>query len=105
MTARQLNHTSAPWADGRQFSLHWEAVLTDTSWQDKGRCAEVDPEAWFPEKGGSAAPAKKICRGCPVVQECLEYALTNDIVWGIWGATSPKERRRLRRSRAQEAAA
>lgn len=99
MTARQRNHASSPWADGGQPSLLWEALLADTAWQDRGRCAEVDPEAWFPEKGGTAAPAKQICRQCPVVQECLEYALTNDIAWGIWGATSPKERRKLRRPR------
>lgn len=35
-------------------------------WQDKALCAQTDPEAFFPEKGGSTREAKKICLGCEV---------------------------------------
>ncbi len=67
------------------------------SWQEGALCAETDPEAFFPEKGGSTREAKKICTGCEVKAECLEYALANDERFGIWGGLSERERRRLRR--------
>ena len=67
------------------------------SWQERALCAETDPEAFFPEKGGSTREAKRICTGCEVKAECLEYALSNDERFGIWGGLSERERRRLRR--------
>ena len=67
------------------------------AWQADALCAETDPEAFFPEKGGSTREAKKICTGCEVKAECLEYALSNDERFGIWGGLSERERRRLRR--------
>ncbi len=67
------------------------------SWKDEALCAETDPEAFFPEKGGSTREAKKICTGCEVRAECLEFALANDERFGIWGGLSERERRRLRR--------
>ncbi len=66
-------------------------------WQEQALCAQTDPEAFFPEKGGSTREAKRICVGCDVKQECLEFALTNDERFGIWGGLSERERRRLRR--------
>jgi WhiB family redox-sensing transcriptional regulator len=66
-------------------------------WQDRALCAQTDPEAFFPEKGGSTREAKRICLGCEVKAECLEYALANDERFGIWGGMSERERRRLRR--------
>ena len=70
----------------------------DQGWQEQALCAETDPEAFFPEKGGSTREAKKICTGCEVRTECLEYALANDERFGIWGGLSERERRRLRRA-------
>lgn len=66
-------------------------------WQDRALCAQTDPEAFFPEKGGSTREAKKICLGCEVRHECLEYALEHDERFGIWGGLSERERRRLKR--------
>lgn len=71
--------------------------LTPDQWQDKALCAQTDPEAFFPEKGGSTREAKKICLGCEVRHECLEYALAHDERFGIWGGLSERERRRLKR--------
>jgi WhiB family redox-sensing transcriptional regulator len=61
------------------------------------RCVEVDPEIFFPERGGSSKAARAVCSECSVRQECLLYALTNREQFGIWGGTSERERRRLRR--------
>jgi WhiB family redox-sensing transcriptional regulator len=71
----------------------------DESWRLDGLCAETDPEAFFPEKGGSTRDAKRVCASCPVRQECLEYALGNDERFGIWGGLSERERRRVRLQR------
>ena len=74
-----------------------ESDVPADQWQDKALCAQTDPEAFFPEKGGSTREAKKICLGCEVRHECLEYALAHDERFGIWGGLSERERRRLKR--------
>ena len=66
-------------------------------WQERALCAQTDPEAFFPEKGGSTRDAKKVCGACNVRSQCLEYALANDERFGIWGGLSERERRRLRK--------
>ncbi len=71
-----------------------EGVL---GWQERALCAQTDPEAFFPEKGGSTREAKKVCISCEVRAECLEYALENDERFGIWGGLSERERRRLKK--------
>ncbi len=71
--------------------------ISSDQWQDRALCAQTDPEAFFPEKGGSTREAKKICLGCEVRSECLEYALAHDERFGIWGGLSERERRRLKR--------
>ena len=64
-------------------------------WALQGICAGVDPEIFFPEKGGNTRDAKRVCTGCPVRRQCLEYALSHNERFGIWGGTSERERRRL----------
>ena len=71
--------------------------VEELDWQDKALCAQTDPEAFFPEKGGSTREAKRVCRSCEVRAECLEYALEHDERFGIWGGMSERERRRLKR--------
>lgn len=69
----------------------------ELSWQADALCAQTDPEAFFPEKGGSTRDAKRVCSECPVREACLEYAMENDERFGIWGGLSERERRRLRK--------
>jgi WhiB family redox-sensing transcriptional regulator len=69
----------------------------ELAWQSDSLCAQTDPEAFFPEKGGSTRDAKKICSSCEVRAQCLEYALQNDERFGIWGGLSERERRKLRK--------
>lgn len=57
-------------------------------------CAEVDPDLWFPDRGGRSLDAKRVCRRCPVAGPCLDYALEYP-VHGIWGGTTVEERRVL----------
>ena len=72
-------------------------ATTDDEWQERALCAQTDPEAFFPEKGGSTREAKRICQGCEVRDACLDYALAHDERFGIWGGLSERERRRLKR--------
>jgi WhiB family redox-sensing transcriptional regulator len=67
-------------------------------WQDEALCAQVDPEIFFPEKGGSTKNAKEVCASCPVRFECLEYALNEDLDTGVYGGLSSNERRPLHRA-------
>jgi len=66
------------------------------SWMAKGACVGTDPDAFFPPPGPKTdRDAKAICATCPVVDTCLEYALTNHLD-GVWGNTNGRERKRLR---------
>ena len=70
-------------------------------WMAEAACAEVDPELWFPETGGSSREAKRICARCAVLAECLAYALVNDERYGVWGGHSERARRKLRTRQAR----
>ena len=85
---------------GRPFDAQeWTAAGGDDEWRLDALCAETDPEAFFPDKGGSTRDAKRVCAGCPVRAECLEFALASDERFGIWGGLSERERRRVRLQR------
>lgn len=64
-------------------------------WMDNAVCAQVDADLWFPETGGNAALARRICSTCPVAADCLQYAVEHN-EQGIWGGTSAKTRQRMR---------
>lgn len=81
----------------RQPDKPGQADDNPLAWQSDSLCAQTDPEAFFPEKGGSTRDAKKICASCEVRIHCLEYALENDERFGIWGGLSERERRKLRK--------
>lgn len=55
------------------------------------------PRGVLPREGGIDPEAKKVCLGCEVRAECLEYALGHDERFGIWGGLSERERRRLKK--------
>lgn len=82
------------------FDLGYQKKIRETiHWQESALCAQTDPDIFFPEKGGSTAPATSICSQCEVRAECLEYAVSNDIRHGIWGGMSDNDRRRISRER------
>ncbi len=90
---------------GSREDLHGRSVVapllcTAPEWHERSLCSQSDPEAFFPEKGGSTYEAKRICSRCEVKGECLEYALAHDERFGIWGGLSERERRKLKRRAA-----
>jgi WhiB family transcriptional regulator, redox-sensing transcriptional regulator len=77
-----------------------EGLAAELEWQERGLCAQTDPESFFPEKGGSTREAKRTCMACEVRVQCLDYALTNGERFGIWGGLSERERRRVKKRAA-----
>lgn len=84
--------------------------MMDVTWAEDAACraSSVDPELFFPlsESGLGAsqvAAAKAVCARCPVAAQCLTWALRSGEAAGIWGGTTPDERRLLRRIRRDEA--
>lgn len=69
----------------------------DTDWHHLAACREADPNLFFPERGVDIRPAIAICQQCAVRNECLDHALTHREVHGIWGGTSERQRRVMRR--------
>ncbi len=71
-------------------------------WQLRARCRGLPTEIFFVSDGergqrkvAHEEQAKAVCRSCSVRRECLRYALTAAEPWGIWGATTPRERERI----------
>lgn len=76
------------------------------SWRRNAACLNEDPELFFPL--GTIGPAvfqveeaKAVCRRCPVVSECLTWALEASVEHGIWGGQTEDQRRALQRRRRQ----
>lgn len=73
--------------------------LDERPWAAYAACRTVDPGVFFPESDTGTETAVRICRGCPVMQECRDWALDTRVRYGIWGGLTERDRRRmLRRS-------
>jgi WhiB family redox-sensing transcriptional regulator len=72
------------------FSL----VDKDMNWMDSGACKGMGANEFFPERQDyhGLINAKNVCSTCKVRKRCFEWAITNEIMHGIWGGTSGKER-------------
>lgn len=68
-------------------------------WMDQAVCAQVGSEIFFPVAGANPYEAKQVCRNCPVKAECLDYALNQGMVHGVWGGLTEAERRRIKTRR------
>lgn len=70
-------------------------------WRHRAACRGADPEIWFPlDSEGQIAYAKGFCQVCPVAGECLDWALTQGVDYGVWGGHTAEERRALRGRRS-----
>lgn len=91
--------------------LAWEALLEGAdppllvelvdppAWHADAACKEHPDVEFFVHRGGDDRPAREVCAGCLVRADCLEAALSRPIMEdvGIWGGTSARQRRELRR--------
>lgn len=67
-------------------------------WMSEAACSEYPGDMWFVEEGGrgNLDAARKVCAGCPVQKACLEYALTNKEVSGMWAGKTARQLRAMR---------
>jgi len=93
------DHTAAPLVRLLPAGIAGYLGHTPGDWTTRAACAETDPEAFYPEKGGSTVAAKAVCAGCPVRAECLAGAVDRRERHGVWGGLSEPERRALLRRR------
>jgi WhiB family redox-sensing transcriptional regulator len=63
------------------------------------KCTDIPRSIFFPDSRVGVKIAKRVCAGCPVRSQCLDYALTSGLEHGVWGGASEQERRRLMRRR------
>ena len=68
-------------------------------WRKQAACLGMSPSLFFPDRGyeTEARAAKEVCAICPVCAECLNFAMVTKETDGVFGGTSPKDRRRLLR--------
>jgi WhiB family transcriptional regulator, redox-sensing transcriptional regulator len=67
----------------------------DGAWRTRGACQAVDPETFFPAPSEPADAAVALCHTCEVQGSCLAWALEVGDCHGVWGATTPRERRAM----------
>jgi WhiB family transcriptional regulator, redox-sensing transcriptional regulator len=84
-----------PWA---AESFDPATALQVPAWHSEAACRDVpDPDIFFPKRGGSSQEARAICTRCPMLDECLKWTLETRPEYGIFGNTSERERRALKR--------
>jgi WhiB family transcriptional regulator, redox-sensing transcriptional regulator len=76
-----------------------EELIRRPSWQRHGACRGESIETFVPSLGGKFDRAREVCRGCTVRQQCLDFALADEDVVGMWGGTTAAERRAMRAER------
>jgi WhiB family redox-sensing transcriptional regulator len=78
--------------------LTLENVLRRPAWHRQASCRGSGAAEFVRNPRAVYAPAhRQTCAGCPVRQECLEFALADESVTGLWGGTDDAERREMRR--------
>lgn len=97
---KESRHTWSEWGESElDYVL---GLLEREEWQHRGACNGMDPNLFFPSRGEPMSEIRAVCSTCPVRRECAEAGLMEK--WGMWGGTSERERRRIRRDRNREAA-
>lgn len=62
-------------------------------------CAETDPDAFFPEKGGKVRAVEAICAACEIRLQCLQWSMDNAEQHGTWAGVSENRRKQILRAR------
>lgn len=74
-------------------------------WQYRAACLGMETDLFYPSRGESTAEARSVCQDCDVQAECFAHAIGNREKHGVWGDTSERQRRRIRRQLRQPGAA
>ncbi|GHD87800.1 transcriptional regulator WhiB1 [Streptomyces naganishii JCM 4654] len=91
--------------------MPWSAQGTRApmEWLRSAACVGEDPELFFPvgTRGPAlrdTAAAKRVCARCPVITQCLSFALSSGQTSGVWGGTGEEERLALLRTARDDVA-
>lgn len=63
----------------------------------RAACASSPAGMFYPTDTAGWRAAKRVCDRCEIEAECLAWALANNEQFGVWGGTSERTRRALRR--------
>lgn len=96
--------TAAEWSLGAAGALLMAEEREEADWRDRAACRGASPDLFFSVLPADVKAAKAICAGCPVRQECLEFALHSGEEYGTWGGLSEDELHVARRPRVAVAA-
>ena len=72
-------------------------ITDERPWAVFAACRDATAEWFFPQDKASEEAALSVCARCPVRSECLDYALEAREAFGVWGGTTERRRRALRR--------
>jgi WhiB family transcriptional regulator, redox-sensing transcriptional regulator len=78
---------------------------TDYPFDGSQLCNETNSELFFPDEYTDVMAVEKartICRSCPLINECIAYAIEIPSLEGIWGGTTPRQRIRMRSNRKKK---
>jgi WhiB family redox-sensing transcriptional regulator len=94
-------HQVISYGTGKKGSLKsMDLYLGSAPFNGSQLCKSEDPELFFPEDYNhrlSVNKAKAVCQSCPLTTACLEYAMSDSSLDGVWGGTTPQDRKNLRR--------
>lgn len=79
-----------------RFRMAMDQRIPEPEWRSQGECLRHDPELFFPNAAEDPAEALRICGTCAVAGPCLAAALDAGECDGVWGGTTPEERRPMR---------
>lgn len=77
--------------------------MQEPNWLGRARCRGMDPDRFFVRGIAQARPVIRVCERCPVRDECLRYAIENDITFGVWGGLTERQRRAHQRKQYAQA--
>lgn len=75
-------------------------VSLPAAWHKRAACRGQGVNLFFPASGASLAPARAVCSGCAVFDQCQAAGLADATLQGVWGGLSDRDRVRLRRGAA-----
>lgn len=77
--------------------------MAEMDWTEEARCRDRDPDEFFRRGAAQSRGAIRVCRGCPVKDDCLSYAVEHGVDFGVWGGLTERQRRAHQRRVLAEA--
>lgn len=95
--SRDIKAPVSPTQLTTEVSTSSKSRRSPENWRESANCRDSDPDMFFPSEVSGVNAAKAICAACVSIDSCLDYALDNNILHGVWGGTSERQRRKIHR--------